>query len=355
MTLLIIYLCVALLVSFLCSILEAVLLSITPSFVASLEEKGDPLGPRLNRLKSDIDKPLAAILSFNTIAHTVGAAGVGAQAAKVFGNEYLGIVSGVLTLLILIFSEIIPKTLGALYWRGLAGFTAQTLKVLIFLMYPLVILSKGITRIIAGNKKNEVISRDEGSGMTQIGADAGIFKENESIMLRNMIRLRDVKASDVMTPRSVAVMAPESLTVKEWYSIEKYKTFSRIPVYHENRDDITGYVHKNDILISLADDHDEMQLKELRRDIMHVSLDEDLPVLLDKLLKSQEHMALVTDSFGSVAGIVTQEDIIETVVGVEILDEFDSHADMQEFARDQWKIRAAQRGLLDVSGEKNKE
>jgi CBS domain containing-hemolysin-like protein len=280
---------------------------------------------------------------------------VGAQAAKVFGNDYLGIVSGVLTLLILIFSEIIPKTLGAIYWRGLAGFTAQTLKVLIFMMYPLVILSKGITKIIAGNKKNEVISREEVSAMTQIGADAGIFKENESTMLRNMIRLRDVQAEDVMTPRSVVVMAPESLTVKEWFASEEYKNFSRIPIYHLNRDDITGYVHKNDILVTLADDHDNMRLSELRRDIMHIGINEDLPKLLDKFLQSQEHLALVTDKFGSVAGIVTQEDIIETVVGVEILDEFDSHADMQQFAREQWRKRATQRGLLDTSENQNKD
>lgn len=347
MTLLIVFLSVALLVSFLCSILEAVLLSITPSYIASLEADGNPLGTKLDRLKSDIDKPLAAILSFNTIAHTVGAAGVGAQAAIVFGDAYLGVVSAVLTLLILIFSEIIPKTLGALYWRSLSGFTAKVLNVLILLMYPLVLLSKVITKIIAGNKKNEVISREEVSAMTQIGEEAGVFDEKESLMLRNMIKLQDVTAEDVMTPRTVVLMAPEKMTVKEWYTTDKLKIFSRIPVYQENRDDITGYVHKNDLLTALAEDDDDVTLESLKRNITQIGREEGLPQLLDKMLESQEHMALVTDKFGAVAGLVTLEDIIETVVGVEILDEYDSHADMQAYAREKWKERAKRRGIVD--------
>jgi len=237
MTLLIVYLVIALLVSFLCSILEAVLLSITPSYVTSLKEHGkEQLSLKLDILKKDIDKPLAAILSFNTIAHTVGAAGVGAQAAKVFGNDYLGIVSAILTLLILVFSEIIPKTIGATYWRSLDAFTANVLKVLIILMYPLVLLSQGITKIISGNRKKTTISRAEVSAMAEIGHKEGIFKETESKMLKNMIRLRNITAEDIMTPRTVMVTAQENQTVSDLYKDEGFKKFSRIPIYTRNRD-----------------------------------------------------------------------------------------------------------------------
>ena len=347
MTLLIIYLSVALLVSFLCSILEAVLLSITPSYITSLKDQGkQDLSAKLGKLKADIDKPLAAILSFNTIAHTVGAAGVGAQAAKVFGNEYLGIVSGVLTLLILIFSEIIPKTIGATYWRSLDGFTASVLNVLIWLMYPLVLLSQGITKLISGKDKKLTISRAEVSAMAEIGHQEGIFHETESKMLKNMIRLRSITAEDIMTPRTVMVTAQEDRTVNDLYRDPEFRKFSRIPIFRKNRDEVVGYVHKNDVLSSIAEDKSDLPLRDIKRNIMFIDEKTHLPALLDKILATKEHIVLVNDHFGGVAGLVTLEDVMETVLGMEITDEFDDQTDMQLYARQKWKERAKELGIL---------
>ena len=347
MVLLFVYLAIAILISFLCSILEAVLLSITPSYVESLRQKeSSTLGAQLAKLKENIDRPLAAILSFNTIAHTVGAAGVGAQAAVVFGNEYLGLVSAVLTLLILIFSEIIPKTIGASYWRSLVGFSVKTLRVLIVLMYPLVLLSKVITKLLAKDEKTASVSRAEVSAMADIGEKEGVFASTESKMIKNLITLRKITAEDVMTPRTVIIMIQEDKTLQDLYEFKAFEKFSRIPVFRKNRDDITGYVHKIDVLSRLADDQHDLHLSEIRRDVMMVDHAMKLPVVLDRFVESKEHFALVTDRFGGVAGLVTMEDIMETLLGREIMDEFDSIKDMQEYARDLWRNRAAERGLL---------
>ncbi|UII28166.1 CNNM domain-containing protein [Fulvivirga maritima] len=338
MGLLIIYLLLAILISFLCSVLEAVLLSITPSYIASLKEKGKyALSEKLGKMKDEIDKPLAAILSFNTIAHTVGAAGVGAQAAIVFGDEYLGVVSAVLTILILIFSEIIPKTIGANYWKSLGRFTASTLKVLIFLMYPLVLLSQGITKLLSNDEVKSSISRDEVSAMADIGHKEGIFQEMESRMLKNMVRFRNITAEDIMTPRTVMIMVRESHTILNLYKNKDFSKFSRIPVFSENRDDITGYVHKNDVLTEMAEDNHEKKLYEIKRDITMISKDIRLPVLLDQFLESKEHIALATDRYGGVSGLLTMEDVMETLLGEEIMDEYDNVEDMQEYARIRWK------------------
>lgn len=348
MLLLFVYLSVAILISFLCSILEAVLLSITPSFVESMKHgKRKKLGLSLEELKSNVDRPLAAILSFNTIAHTVGAAGVGAQAAKVFGNEYLGIVSAVLTLLILIFSEIIPKTIGANYWRSLIGFTASTLKVLIWLMYPLVVLSKGITKLLSKDDASATsVSRAEVSAMADIGEKEGVFASTESKMIKNLVTLRNITAEDVMTPRTVMVMMQEDKQLQELFNHETFDKFSRIPVYKKNRDDISGYVHKIDVLSKLAADEHELKLKDIKREVMMVGHEMKLPVVLDELVESKEHFALVTDRYGGVAGLVTMEDIMETLLGREIMDEFDGIEDMQEYARNQWRSRAKKLGLI---------
>lgn len=348
MLLLFVYLSVAILISFLCSILEAVLLSITPSFVESMKHgKRKKLGLSLEELKSNVDRPLAAILSFNTIAHTVGAAGVGAQAAKVFGNEYLGIVSAVLTLLILIFSEIIPKTIGANYWRSLIGFTASTLKVLIWLMYPLVVLSKGITKLLSRDDASATsVSRAEVSAMADIGEKEGVFASTESKMIKNLVTLRNITAEDVMTPRTVMVMMQEDKQLQELFNHETFDKFSRIPVYKKNRDDISGYVHKIDVLSKLATDEHELKLKDIKREVMMVGHEMKLPVVLDELVESKEHFALVTDRYGGVAGLVTMEDIMETLLGREIMDEFDGIEDMQEYARNQWRSRAKKLGLI---------
>ena len=323
------------------------MLSVTPSYIEALKQEGrHTLQKKLSALKSNIDKPLAAILSFNTIAHTVGAAGVGAQATEVFGNKYLGVVSAVLTLLILVFSEIIPKTLGATYWRSLGGFTAKTLNVLIWLMYPLVLLSKGITYLISGNKEKASISRAEVSAMADIGHKEGVFYEMESKMLKNMIRFRNIVVEDIMTPRTVMVMAQEEKTISDLYQDPEFKKFSRIPTYNKNRDDITGFVHKNDVLTEMAEDNHQMNLSEIKRDIIVVNKEMRLPFILDKFVESKEHIALATDKFGSISGLVTMEDVMETVLGMEIMDEYDSVEDMQAFARKKWRKRALKVGII---------
>lgn len=347
MGLLIVYLTLAIFVSFLCSILEAVLLSVTPSYIEALKEAGKlDLKKRLEVYKNDIDKPLAAILSFNTIAHTVGAAGVGAQAAKIFGDAYLGATSAILTLLILVLSEIIPKTLGATYWRSLAGFTVKTLSILIWLMYPLVILSKGITRILSRKVKEGSFSREEVSAMADIGEREGIFHATESRMLKSMLRFRKVHVEGVMTPRTVMVMVEENLTISDLFNLPDFDKVTRIPVYKNHRDDITGYVHKHEVLTMLAKDKHTLKLKEIRRPIL--ILDKKMRVfeVLDQFIKSKENIALATDRYGTVSGLVTMEDIMETILGIEIMDEFDSVEDMQLFARSQWEKRARALGIL---------
>ncbi|MTI19779.1 HlyC/CorC family transporter [Fulvivirga sp. RKSG066] len=347
MVLLIVYLSIALLVSFLCSILEAVLLSITPSYVESLkQDESSSLGQNLEKLKDNIDRPLAAILSFNTIAHTVGAAGVGAQAAVVFGNKYLGLVSAVLTLLILVFSEIIPKTIGASYWRSLIGFSVKTLNVLIVLMYPLVIMSKGITKLLSKDENSASVSRAELSAMADIGEKEGVFAKTESKMIKNLVTLRNIMVEDVMTPRTVIVMMQEDKQLQELFENETFKKFSRIPVFKKNRDDISGYVHKVDVLSRLAEDQHELTLRDIKREVLMVAHTMKLPIILDRFVESKEHFALVTDRYGGVAGLVTMEDIMETLLGREIMDEFDGIEDMQEYARNQWRQRAQKLGLL---------
>jgi CBS domain containing-hemolysin-like protein len=344
MTLLLTYLGIAIFVSFLCSVLEAVLLSITPSYVESLKQAGDVRGLKWEKLKKNIDSPLSAILAFNTIAHTIGAAGVGAQAAKVFGDDSLGVVSAVLTLLILIFSEIIPKTIGAQYWRALSGLSARILVVLIWIMYPLVILSKGISYLM-GKKEGATVSRAEVSAMADIGEKEGVFLESESKMIKNLIRLKNVTIKDVMTPRTVMVSAEETEPIKVLLNESKYSKFSRIPVYLEKEDKITGYVHRYDVLAKLANDEHDMKLLDMRRNVLMMNENINLPTALDRLSESREQIAVVTNQYGGVVGIVTMEDIMETVMGVEIIDEFDSVEDMQKYARSQWKERARKLGL----------
>jgi len=345
MLLLIFYLCLAIMVSFLCSILEAVLLSITPSYAASLAQKGGNLGKRVIELKKNIDKPLAAILSLNTIAHTIGAAGVGAQASYVFGAQYLGYVSGVLTLLILILSEIIPKSIGASYWKQLTGFTVNVLRIIIIVLYPLVVISQVITKVLSNKKESTSITRGELEVMTDIGEKEGVFKEGESRVIRNMLRFNSILVKDVMTPRTVVMASPETRTVKELFSDKKFLRVSRIPIYKENIDQVEGFIHKHDLLDKMANDEHNLPVSTIKRSIMMVKEDDHVPALFEKFLNKREHIALVVDQYGGMAGIVTMEDVLETLLGLEIVDEFDGAQDMQALAREQWKARAAKLGI----------
>ncbi|PSQ86086.1 MAG: hemolysin [Bacteroidetes bacterium QS_3_64_15] len=346
MGLLVFYVALAIGVSFLCSMMEAVLLSVTPSYVAALERKGSAVGERIHEFKENVDRPLAAILSLNTIAHTVGAAGVGAQAAIVFGEAYTGIVAAILTLLILVLSEIIPKTLGAVYWRTLTPSVVRMLTATIIAMWPLVKLSQGITHLLSQEEEETAFSREEFTAMAELGEEEGVFEEKESRILRNLFRFNSLRVKDVMTPRTVIFDLPENTTIGEVVEEHDEFRFSRIPVYDDDPDDITGYVLKDEMLLRAAQEEFDVTLEEMARDILVVHETLPLPDLLERLLDRLEHIALVVDEYGGVAGVVTLEDVVETLLGLEIVDEADSVEDMQALARKQWFKRARELGMV---------
>ena len=346
MVLLLIYLSLALGVSFFCSVLEAVILSITPSYVEALRQSSPKTGIRLRYLKSNIDRPLAAILSLNTIAHTVGAAGVGAQSMVVFGPGYVGPTSGVLTFLILILSEIIPKTVGALHWKRLASATVRILPVLMAALYPLVFLSERIARWLAADKKASVVSREEVQAMTDLARKSGVFQEQESRILKNLLWVGKLKAKDVMTPRPVMFMLPAEMTVGQ--VMEKYPQikFSRIPIYQEHSEDIDSFVLRNDMMLEASREGMDTQLKSFSRKMKIVPDVTNLILLLEQFLSEGEHIAMVVNEYGGIEGIVTMEDIVETLLGIEIVDETDVTIDMQAMARQKWTQRARALGLI---------
>jgi CBS domain containing-hemolysin-like protein len=346
MALLILYVLLALVVSFLCSIMEAVLLSVTPSYLEMKVRENSRTARLLYDLRSDIDRPLAAILSLNTIAHTVGAAGAGAQAANVFGDAAIGIFSGILTLLILVVSEIIPKTLGAVYWRQLADPVTRVLAPTIWITWPLVKLSLGITRLLSRSGRSDSISREEITAMAELGKEQGLLDASESRIIRNLFRFSSLRVKDIMTPRIVVFALSESLSVRD--VVDEYDDFrfSRIPVFTESRDDVTGYVLKDEILLRAAQDRGDITLSELRREILVVPDALPLHELFERMLDRLEHIALAVDEYGGVAGIVSMEDVVETLLGLEIVDEADSTEDMQLLARRQWFSRARRLGIL---------
>lgn len=345
MELLIFYLMLAIGVSFLCSILEAVLLSVTPPFVALMERKRPKTGKLLHRLKNDIDRPLSAILSLNTIAHTVGAAGVGAQAQIVFGSGYVGITSAILTLLILVISEIIPKTLGANHWKKLSGFAAKTTNVLIIITYPLVLLSKGITRWLSSEENAPSVSREEFSAMADIGYEEGVFEEGESNIFKNLIRFQSLRVKDIMTPRIVVIKFQDDKTISDILDSDDELYVSRIPVYNENEEDISGYILKNDLYYNASKGMGDKKLKEIKREVLIVPETLSLKRLFERLLEKQEHIAVVVDDYGGFSGVVTMEDVVETLLGMEIVDEIDAIEDMQKLARQKWRERAKGLGI----------
>lgn len=355
MYLLIFYLSLAIGVSFLCSMLEAILLSVSHSYIAILERKGTISGKLLRRYKEDVDRPLSAILSLNTIAHTVGAAGVGAQAQLVFGDAYVAISSAVLTFLILVLSEIIPKTIGATYWRSLAPSAARTLRVLMFLLYPLVIMSQAITRWLSQDKSVPSFSREEFSAMADLGVEEGVFEEEESRIFKNLIRFNSLRVKDIMTPRTVVVGFDENLTVGDISDNVERLHFSRLPVYGNERDEVTGYVLKNDLLLMMARGETSLKLKELKRNILIVPEMTPLQDFFERLMRKQEHIAIVVDEYGGFAGVVTMEDLVETLLGMEIIDEVDTIEDMQKMARKKWVERAQRLGIVPEDDVEEKE
>lgn len=349
-SLLIIFFLIALLFSFLCSLWEAVLLSITPSYAQIKLQEGSGIGRQLQVFKENIDQPLAAILTLNTIAHTVGALGVGSQATKIWG-ETNPIVTGVvvpvlMTLAILIFSELIPKTLGANYWKGLCNFTVTSLGWLIKLLYPLVWFSQLLTKMLKKDKSEAVFTRSDFLAMAELGEQEGVFEKSESHLINNLLQFNTVQVSDVMTPRTVVVRADAGMTVDAFHQANQNLRFSRIPIYETGQPDhILGFVLKNEILKKLLADEGAQTLSTIQRPVMVVAQDYAIPDLFNEFLEKREHIAVVVDEFGGMAGIVTMEDVIETMLGREIIDELDHTDDMRELARDKWKKRADDMGL----------
>ncbi len=345
MTLLFIYLSIAVFVSFLCSILEAVLLSITPTFINIKIQEGKKSGQALKKFKDNIDKPLSAILTLNTFAHTAGAAGVGAQAQLIWGNEYLTIVSIALTLIILFFSEIIPKTIGAVYWEKLAGFTSATLKFLVIMLLPAVWISQHLTKILKKDNQKSVLSRADFHAMTEIGLQDGVFQESESKIIKNLLNFNSINVEEIMTPRTVVIAEDEEMTLAQFAKKHPEFRFSRIPVYKKKIDSITGFILKDEVLQSLLQKTEHKQLKDIRRKIEAVPEVVSIPDLFKLLIEKNTHIAMVVDEYGGMAGIVTMEDIIETLLGLEITDELDKVENLQELARSNWKKRARKLGL----------
>lgn len=347
MVLLFAYLFLALFVSFLCSIMESVLLSTPQSYLVVNQERGGKWAKSFIDMKDHIDKPLSAILSMNTVAHTIGAAGVGAQAVKVFGEASFGIVSAILTLLILVITEIIPKTIGARYWRSLAMITAYIIKIMIIITYPLVLMSAVLTKLFSRKNKEQTISREEIAALASIGTEEGVFSENEHKIIQNILKLKNVKVSEIMTPRVVVATADEKLHLKEFLNNKEYLKFSRIPVYSVQSENITGYVFRQTVFEILAEDKYNLRLKDIKRRILVVPNSMVLFSLWEKLLENKEHIALIVDEYGGLDGIVTMEDIIESLLGLEIMDEKDTISNMQKYARERWLTRQAKYNLLE--------
>lgn len=353
MLLLLVYLFTALIISFLCSIMEAVLLSTPHSFLIVKEAGGNKWSGKLLAFKQNIDKPLSAILSLNTIAHTVGAAGVGAQGIIVFGETYFGIISAILTLLILVLTEIIPKSIGARYWRNLSKTAAFTINLMIIITYPLVLFSGLITIMFSKGKIEQTTSREEISALASIGADEGIFDAKEYKIINNLLKLKNVKVSEIMTPRIVVTVADENMVLDEFLKNKDYLHFSRIPVFSGNDENITGYVFRQTVFEKLAEDYINLKLKDIKRDIVIVPDTKPIFGVWENLLEKKEHIALVVDEYGGMDGVVTMEDIIETILGLEILDEKDRVTDMQQLARERWKMRQIKYNLYDQLSSEN--
>lgn len=341
MGLILLYFLGALSLSFLCSVLEAVLLSTPMSYISMKENQGSKTATLMKQYKNNVDRPVGAILSLNTIAHTIGSAGVGAESIKIFGEQYFGLISAILTLLILVLSEIIPKTIGASYWRSLAMPSTRIIRVLILITYPLVLFSELITKVFTLRGNQASMSREEVSAMVDVGTTEGIFRESESKLIKSCIALSGVKARQIMTPSIVVESACQDLTVKDFQAKQSW-SFSRIPVYAGDKDYITGYVLKDAVLKLLSEDQFHVKLSDLKRPILTFREEESVFQIWEKMLEKREHISVIIDEYGGLRGLVTMEDIIETMTGVEIVDEDDVAVDMQALAKE--KSRLMMRG-----------
>lgn len=352
LSLLVMFACSAILFSFLCSLWESVLLSITPSYVLEQESRQSRIGSRLKEFKANIDVPLGAILTLNTIAHTGGAIGVGEQASVIWANSnplITGVVVPIsMTMGILILSEIIPKTLGANYWQRFVPFTVYSLNLLIIVLYPVIWMIQLITKALRKDESVPVLTRSQFLTMADVGEKEGVLDGAESEIIKSLLQIREVPVRAVMTPRTVTRMAPANMTLMAFMDRYPDARFSRIPIYESDKPEhVIGYVLKDDVLQQLSAGESEQQLNSLQRDILVISETIKIPQVFDQFLQKREHIALLVDEFGNAVGIVTLEDVIETMLGLEIVDEKDRTNDMQELARRTWQRRARQLGLID--------
>ena len=341
MTLLIIYLLLTMGISFLCSLLESVLMSTPISFISMKEEEGDRNATLFMKFKQDPDRPLTAILSLNTIANTLGAAAVGHQATQLSGDHVFGIVSAAMTILILVFSEIVPKSIGTSHWKNLL-WLSHVMQLLVYLLFPVVWLVDKLHDTISHEDPDTGISREEVSAMANIGEEEGVLDGSENKVIQNIIKLDDIKAYDVMTPRVVAAIASEQMTLRNFYKQEDLSHNSRIPVYSDSPEFITGYILRYDALENLAEDKFDMRLKDIKRKIAAFHEETSVSDIWESLLKTKDQIACIIDDYGCFQGIITLEDIMETILGMEIIDENDTITDMQQYAKERWLKRKNQ-------------
>ena len=328
---------VSVLLSALCSMLEATLLSTPLSFITGLEEQGAKGASRLKRLKQHPDRPISAILCLNTIANTVGASIVGSLVYEVYGDAIVGIFSTIFTFAILIFSEIIPKTIGTSYWRTLAIPASVIINGMIFVMFPLVWVLEKLTGLISSKSSQISISREDISAMVSVATEEEVIEKEEKKMIQNLLKLDEVTAHEIMTPSAVVEMAEAHMTIREFYDSEEL-THSRIPVYDDENDEyVIGYVLRQEILEKMAEDKFTTTLSEITRPIITFTEEDSVSDIWEKMLSQKEHISVILDEYGSVRGIVTMEDVIETMLGHEIVDETDEVVDMQEYAKEQWE------------------
>ncbi|MGJ8673496.1 CNNM domain-containing protein [Rubritalea sp.] len=352
MGLLVFYVVLALGVSFLCSVLEAVLLSITPGFIQHELTSGKKYAVRLAKMKKEVDEPLSAILTLNTIAHTMGAAGAGAQWKVLYNDTGEAIFAGVLTLLVLILSEIIPKTLGARLWRTLASPTTYVLRIMIWVLtylppWPLPVL-KMITKMFGGSGHGAAVSKAELAAMADIVSQSGELKNEESLILKNLLSFQSTKVRDVMTPRTVVYAMRQSNSVDDFLADSMSKPFSRVPVFDKDRDHITGFVLKSDLMSAKLKNEDANKtLVDYIRPINATSSQDSIYQVFKVMTQQRQHLMLVVDEFGGMEGVVSMEDVVETLLGMEIVDEGDRNEDMQVLARKLWAQRSKAMGIED--------
>lgn len=323
-------------ISALCSTLEATLLSTPLSYITGLEDQGVKGASRLKKLKQNTDRPISAILCLNTIANTVGASIVGSLVYEVYGDALVGAFSTAFTLMILIFAEIIPKTIGTNYWRSIAIPASVIIEGMIFISFPLVWILEHLTKLISSKSNQISISREDISAMVSVATEEEVIEKEEKKMIQNLLKLDEVTAHEIMTPSAVVEMIPNTMTIREYYDSDI--SHSRIPVYDEENDEyIIGYVLRQEVLEKMAEDKFATPLQEILRPIMTFVEEDSVADIWEKLLEKKEHISVILDEYGSMRGIVTMEDVIETMLGHEIVDEKDEVVDMQEYAKEQWE------------------